>query len=657
LRRLFLIILIALLAGTIACNKTNLPTNSNPGNVTSLSTPIGPLKGGEMLNGIIGLTASPLALDQDNILWIGTYSSIVAFHDNQFQTFDLYNTRIPHAGGMRQVLVDNSNKKWFVNGWGEVFTFDNQKWEVLPTPEKIRSIIAIRQDNAGTIWVLGQKEYVPNSGKTESVFWSYKDGSVGQILPNNFLNTDPADFIIDKNNNFWFLVIGGIQKYDGRTWEDLTSSLPMRYVQKIAYDEKNNFLYLFSNRLVNASGVISEGGITRFKDGKFEVIATEQTGLPASQYVYAFAVDNAGDIWMGYDQKPTSLARFDGKQWSTFGPITPSYLGSRVQSIVQDKNGRIWLGGSTASPQGACLTRLDGNTLTTYPILVDDPRTWWRKMNLAELYKLPVAKTDIQEALKDPISHRGEKIRVIASFESSFEYVNFVDMNGNKLNMWPDSNLELNKFLDSIELPEKSSGSGQILQKTGLKELIGFLEFGGGYGHMGGWPYRFYITEYYPYSNNEQENKKVHDLFASYISTLGQDDKAIRSIIARWTSALKTGDTEEMMKVYSPGNQRYKSLLTTAGQDYVKNNKMDINIKDMSIIIQRDSARVNILEATVSPDKYFTPTGNVRVIGDGLYKLRSIDLVKYNNEWKINNFDYSPVYEPPSIPAPKPSSP
>jgi hypothetical protein len=133
---------------------------------------------------------------------------------------------------------------------------------------------------------------------------------------------------------------------------------------------------------------------------------------------------------------------------------------------------------------------------------------------------------------------------------------------------------------------------------------------------------------------------------------LGQDDQSIRAVIAQWALALKTGDIAKMQEVYSPASHFYQSLSESFAQDYYQNNKINFDIKNMAITVQGSGARVKILEVTVIPDKYFTPTGNVRVIGDGLYQLRSIDLVKNANAWKINDFDYSPEYELPAITPP-----
>jgi hypothetical protein len=79
---------------------------------------------------------------------------------------------------------------------------------------------------------------------------------------------------------------------------------------------------------------------------------------------------------------------------------------------------------------------------------------------------------------------------------------------------------------------------------------------------------------------------------------------------------------------------------------------VDITIDSMSIIVQGGNARVNILDAVVKPDRYFTPTGNVQVKGDGLYRFRSMDFVKNGERWEINDYDYSPEYLLPSLPPP-----
>jgi hypothetical protein len=178
--------------------------------------------------------------------------------------------------------------------------------------------------------------------------------------------------------------------------------------------------------------------------------------------------------------------------------------------------------------------------------------------------------------------------------------------------------------------------------------LVGFLEFGGRYGHMGAWPYQLYITEFCPYSNDESENQKKHDLYAQYMVDLKQDKKDIQATIDQWISAIKSADVDALKITYSPDSPFYMSLMETSGQVYVKQNKMDITINNMDIFIQGRSATVNVLDAVVNPPRYFTPTGNVQVVGDGLYKLRSIALVKISGEWKIVEYHYSPDYQIPS---------
>ena len=245
--------------------------------------------------------------------------------------------------------------------------------------------------------------------------------------------------------------------------------------------------------------------------------------------------------------------------------------------------------------------------------------------------------------LADPLSYRGEKIRFVATSESSFEYVNLVDLNGNKLNIWPESQHELSAFLNNTGWFDNRGSDRNELQKSGPFEFTGYLEFRGGL-----W-FTLYITEIYPRTNDPQANDNNHKLFAGYIDALAQDEKDIRAVISLWTAALKSGSVEKLKGTYSPDSSRYQSLFNASGADYVMNNKMDISILEMSIIIQGTNAYIKPIDVTVKPDKYFTPTGNLQVVGDGLYKLRTISLVKYNGEWKISNFDYSPLYVLPSI--------
>ena len=222
------------------------------------------LQGGEILPGIIGRIARPLAVDNDNVVWIASNTGVSAFHDNQFQTFGrLQHQRLPLIG-VTSILVDNVNKKWFGNSTGDIFTYDNHKWEILPTFAGVTYISAIRKDSSGDVWVLG------NNG----ALWSYKEGAIDKTL-----NVAGSDMVIDAEDNLWVTSLDGLLRFNGQTWENLKSALPMPSADRMVYDKNNKTIYFASSSYGKGEGIFA------YKNGQFEVVATEATGLPSAENI------------------------------------------------------------------------------------------------------------------------------------------------------------------------------------------------------------------------------------------------------------------------------------------------------------------------------------------------------------------------------------
>ncbi len=633
---------------------------SNDSSVTSFNNTVetpaagSMIEGGELFQGILFESFDAAAFDKDNVLWLAGEEGITAIYQNKFQIFDRYNTNWLHAR-FNQVLVDDQNRKWFANIWGEVFTFDDHKWEMMPMPKKVEGITAMRKAEGGTIWVIGNAE--TTGGSSEGILWSYKDYKVDRTFPSSQFGAKYfTGLAIDSNNVVYVSTQeNGIYRYDGSTWCKPDYKLPTLYISKLYFNPNNNVLYcLISKGYIGENRSYVEAGIFALTDQGAESLNPEGKPLTDAQYSN-LREDNAGNLWLGLavNARPGEipLSSLDGKKWFPYGQGTP-FEGRWIKKIITDNQGRYWVWGRKSSEKRDYLAMLEGDTWTAFRCIDEDPRIWWRKPGLAELYKLTVDSTDILEVQKNPVPFRGKKLRILCNIESSFEYVNLVDLQGNKLNIWPEYHLELNTFMQAHPLEKRESAPSSDRYKvnvSGPYEFIGFLEFSGGYGHMGGWPYNFYIAEAYPYSTVESENEAAHRDFADYILSSGNDNQQIREVLNQWISAMKSGDIEGLKNIYHPDVAAYRVLSYKGVKEQLKANPMDITINDMVLVIQGDTARMNIRDASVKPDKYFTPTGNVRIKGDGLYVLRSISFKKYGADWKLSEFDYSPDYELPAL--------
>jgi hypothetical protein len=463
------------------------------------------LSGGEILDKIFG-SAYALAFDKDNILWmsilrgIDGFDGIIAYNNKKFHVFDLYNTRIPHAS-VNNIFVDNQNIKWFGNKRGEVFTFDNKQWKILPVPEKIILIDSIKQDYEGKIWCSGRTAH-------DTCLWSYRDDKIDKIYFGESVEPEHlTTFAIDTNNNIWVGDSEGIWRFDGTTWENLENHLLAGNAHAMVYDDKRQILYI-----ATVQGYSHRANISAYQDGQFTALASEKTGLPSVE-PSCIQVDKSGDLWIGYnisDQNDIAAIRYDGEKWLAFSKSSP--LSGGVKDITIDSSGRIWFEIERPEPWTAGLTMFDGNTWYTdsFPMFMKDPRIWWRQKTLSELFNLPIIDIDINQVLANPIDYRGKKIRIIGRIESGFEYASLVELNGNNLHMWPDYQNELGKLFTE-------TGIGTEIKNSDYQEYIGYLEFEGGYGHLSAWSYQLMITEVYPYPISDQKKASFRKLYKDYL--------------------------------------------------------------------------------------------------------------------------------------------
>jgi hypothetical protein len=677
MRKIVFLIVFALLLSVIGCkiespgsgNGTTSPdietvvstslNSGTPSNSVESPDVLSLLEGGELMPGILGTDITAAVFDQDNVLWIGSYKGldgVTACYQGQFKVFDRYNTNWPQST-INQIVVDKQNIKWFTSGWGAVIAFDNHNWAVLPTPGKVERLDSMKAASNGMIWVSGKVE--SENGKPQDAIWSYQDRQLDKIFYADQFGGGSLSLLTVDSHNFVYVMgeSNRIYRYNGDSWDQPAYSLPFPSIRGLYFNLNNNVLYCVAYK----PGTGPSNSQSQFEAGIF--LLSENGAVPINPEINItlsqlknLKEDNQGNLWIGLgsdlisDEHP--LMEFDGKNILTFGTGS-IFAGWQIDRVITAGDGKYWIWGKQASQDRDILASASGNTWLSYPVLIDDPRIWWRNLSLAELYQYPVTEAAIQNVLKNPVPYRGEKLRVIGKIETSFEYGNVLDIQGNRLNLWLSSQNELNAYLQNHPAT-KPPADPYGLHVSDPVEMIGFLESGRSYG-----PYTyFYLTEMYPCLPDGQPDESAHQAYAEYINTLIRDRQEIEDLLNRWTEAMKSGDVATMLEILNSEGFRYQSLLWRAQQS-LGIDPMDITIKKMFIRVLGDTAYAAIQEAVVKPARYYTSTGNIRVKGDGLFVLRSVQFKKVGTEWKVNDFDYSPDYDnsaltPPVLPTGSP---
>lgn len=200
----------------------------------------------------------------------------------------------------------------------------------------------IKQDKKGNIWITSWEGIFRYDGKSFNNITS-------KITSARFFS-----LLEDRNGNFWFGTIGsGVFYYDGHTFINFTTKegLISNEIGCIYEDKSGNIWFGGS------------GGASRYDGRSFRNYVIDGTGMKEDttgkifserqpSAVNSILQDRKGSLWFG---TTVNTFIFDGKTFTLFTDNGKPF--KNVFNIIEDRKGNIWLGG----------TRYDGNTFTNLP--------------------------------------------------------------------------------------------------------------------------------------------------------------------------------------------------------------------------------------------------------------------------------------------------
>ncbi len=148
------------------------------------------------------------------------------------------------------------------------------------------------------------------------------------------------NIIQDRKGNIWIAAFDGIFRYDGKAFTNITGKVSSARFFSVLEDRKGNFWF----------GTIGSGVF--HYDGKVFQHFTTAQGLVDNQVPHIYE-DRSGNIWFGTLK---GLSRYDGKEFRNYRanwgpPFTSLETGDLppddhddINAIVEDKNGKFWLG-------------------------------------------------------------------------------------------------------------------------------------------------------------------------------------------------------------------------------------------------------------------------------------------------------------------------
>lgn len=194
-----------------------------------------------------------------------------------------------------------------------------------------------------------------------------------------------------KNGTILIASYGGVFRYDGRNFTNLTRKLPSYRFSDVLEDREGGlwiatidsagiFYYsgsslsvrqdsfrhftttdgLADNRVIcmyeDQAGIIwfgTKGGVSRFDGKQFQNFKVKSQDW-WHNFITTFMEDKSGNLWV---VARSDISIYDGK---TFTSFAHKKEGVDIWSVIEDKKGNIWLGGWDG------LRRFDGKTFTKF---------------------------------------------------------------------------------------------------------------------------------------------------------------------------------------------------------------------------------------------------------------------------------------------------
>jgi ligand-binding sensor domain-containing protein len=88
----------------------------------------------------------------------------------------------------------------------------------------------------------------------------------------------------------------------------------------------------------------SKFGLVKLSNGKFENLNKDNSKIKGD-YISPIFTDSKGNVWVSYSNPSDGIAKFDGKEWTTFTAKDLNTSEISVISIVEDTDGNILFGG------------------------------------------------------------------------------------------------------------------------------------------------------------------------------------------------------------------------------------------------------------------------------------------------------------------------
>jgi ligand-binding sensor domain-containing protein len=302
--------------------------------------------------------------DEDNV-WVGTWSGIAKFDGNTWLNFDEENTKLD-MWRINTILIDKDNVCWFGTGELGLISFKEHTWTVYylrTVPPLLYGHIAFMHDKLGNVWFLSNSSLVKYDGNEWTTFY----------LPNTLEAPWTSDLVLDDDNQIWLTLVEPpltykLARFDGSHWYVFPFSFGFpaiiclgNYAIWIASEwdlSEYNFLTDSLKKHLNfefehLSSMAFDGkniwigtrndGLVKY-DGEQYTLFDTSNSMVSSDYISDLDLGEDTTLWIATDN---GLNSFNGQNWQVHEEINNVLAAQsgypRLEEIELDKEGNIWI--------------------------------------------------------------------------------------------------------------------------------------------------------------------------------------------------------------------------------------------------------------------------------------------------------------------------
>ncbi len=322
------------------------------------------------MNTVMTITQTP-----DGYLWLGTEAGLARFDGIKFEVFSHENTPAFSCSLIAYLMVDRSGTLWIVTQLGGIVRFQNRRFEAfaeyshvlsnevwcvmestdnsfwigsktglyrftrtalstIPLPESLSSHVVrtIVEDRNGRIWV-GTNDGLVLVKERGNRFETEYIGLKGMEIFTLFEDRRGALWIGTQEN--------GLFKYWGEQMLSFTTNhgLTDNTVRALYEDRFGNLWIGANSGGINILSADIEGN--RSKAGGVPIFVFPKPEEFTNDVIISFYEDREGTLWIGtnggglYNLRESKITNYTNKNGLSF---------NNVYGVLQDSNGRVWVG-------------------------------------------------------------------------------------------------------------------------------------------------------------------------------------------------------------------------------------------------------------------------------------------------------------------------